>query len=137
IQLQEDHKDKMVILVSKDICLRLKAKALNIFAEDYETGKVKDVQTLHQGQILMNDVDERLIDTLYKSGFGDKTLLKLDRVSANQYFILKNKGKSVLARYDKQEDVLERVQDVEAFGIKALNAEQNFALHALLDPEIK
>ena len=137
IQLQEDHKDKSVILVSKDICLRLKAKALNILAEDYETGKVKDVQTLHQGQVLMEGVDEKLIDTLYKTGTGDKALLNLDSISANQYFILQNKKKSVLARYNKTADKLERVQEVEAFGIKGLNAEQNFALHALLDPSIK
>src|SRR5690554_117415 len=101
IQLQEDHKDKTVILVSKDICLRLKAKALNIFAEDYETGKVKDVQTLHRGQVLIEGVDEKLIDSLYKNGRGDKSLLKLDNITANQYFILQNKKKSVLARYNK------------------------------------
>ena len=137
IQLQEENKDKKVILVSKDICLRLKAKALNIQAEDYETGKVKDVQTLHQGQVLLTGVDEKLIDNLYTSGIGDPSLLKLETLSANQYFILKHRRKSVLARYNKDDALLERVQDVEAFGIKALNAEQNFALHALLDPSIK
>lgn len=137
IQLQEEHKDKVVILVSKDICLRLKAKALNIHAEDYETGKVKDVQKLHQGQVVIDKVDEKLIDNLYKNGYGDKALLKLDKITANQYFILQNKKKSVLARYNKEADILERVPEIEAFGIKGLNAEQNFALHALMDPSIK
>src|SRR5690606_10211223 len=41
LSLMEEHPDKKVVLVSKDICLRLKAKALNLQAEDYETGKIK------------------------------------------------------------------------------------------------
>jgi PhoH-like ATPase len=45
LQLKEENPDQNVILVSKDICLRLKAKALNLAAEDYQTGKVKDVKT--------------------------------------------------------------------------------------------
>ena len=137
IQLKEDHKDKSVILVSKDICLRLKAKALNILAEDYETGKVKDVKALDEGQVELTGVDEKLIDSLFKSGIGDPSLLKLKKITANQYFILKHRKKSVLARYNKEENLLERIPDGECFGIKALNAEQNFALHALLDPSIK
>ncbi len=137
IQLQENHADKIVILVSKDICLRLKAKALNILAEDYETGKVKDVQALHQGQTQITGVNEKLIDNLFKSGIGDASLLKLKDISANQYFVLKHRKKTVLARYNKADELLERVKEVEAFGIRALNDEQNFALQALLDPSIK
>src|SRR5690554_2057928 len=138
IQLQEKNKDRIVILVSKDICLRLKAKALNIQAEDYETGKVKDVQTLHQGQVVLTEVNEKLIDDLYSRGeVGDAPLLNTQTHTANQYFTLRNGQKSVLARYDKVNAVLQRIPDIEAFGIKALNAEQNFALHALTDPSIK
>src|SRR6185312_2594225 len=37
LSLQEEFPDKKVVLVSKDICLRLKAKALNLHSEDYET----------------------------------------------------------------------------------------------------
>ncbi len=137
IQLKEDHSDKKVILVSKDICLRLKAKALNIYAEDYETGKVKDVKDLYKGQMIVSGTNEKLIDNLYRSGIGDPSMLKMAHIEANQYFTLKFRRKSVLARYNKEEEVLERIEDQEAFGIKSLNAEQNFALHALLDPSIK
>ncbi len=44
---EPEHK---VILVSKDINLRLKARALNLPAEDYETVKIKDVAHLYKGQ---------------------------------------------------------------------------------------
>lgn len=137
IQLQDDHKDKNVILVSKDICLRLKAKALNIQAEDYETGKVKNVAAIEEGQALVDKADEGLLAEMYKSGLGDPKQLGIKKIAANQNFILKNKRKSVLARYNKKEKVLERIGDMEAFGIKALNAEQNFALNALMNPDIK
>jgi len=137
IQLQEDHKEKRVILVSKDICLRLKAKALNIHAEDYETGKVKDLQTLTDAQSKEWRTSEKLIDELFQKGIGNPELLKNKKMNANQYFVLKHRKKSVLARYNKNDNLLERVVTQEAFGVKALNAEQNFALHALLNPEIK
>ena len=43
-------------LVTKDINLRLKARALNLIAEDYETGKVQNVQNLYRGNDLVDDV---------------------------------------------------------------------------------
>lgn len=137
IQLQEDHQEKNVILVSKDICLRLKAKALNIQAEDYETGKVKDVNAIEEGQALISKVDEGLLEDLFTTGEGNPAKLKLKDITANRHFILKNKRKSVLARYNKSENILQRIPDLDAFGVKALNAEQNFALDALMNPDIK
>src|ERR1700744_592625 len=65
--LQEEHPDKKVVLVSKDICLRLKAKALNLHAEDYETGKVKNLDQLYTGGTTIDKVPEKLINQLNKS----------------------------------------------------------------------
>ena len=42
LQLQIEEKKAKVVMVTKDINLRLKAKALNLPAEDYNTGKVKE-----------------------------------------------------------------------------------------------
>ncbi len=137
LQLQYEFKERKVILVSKDICLRLKAKALNIFAEDYETGKVKDVQSLHENQLLIDKVEEKLIDDLYATGIGDPALLKAKEIAANMYFTLKSRRKVVNAYYNKKDNLLERVHDMECYGIKGLNAEQSFALHALMNPDIK
>ena len=44
LQLQEENPENSVILVTKDVNLRLKAKALNLLAEDYKTGKIKNVK---------------------------------------------------------------------------------------------
>jgi len=137
LTLKEENPDKKVILVSKDICLRLKAKALNLAAEDYETGKVKDVKTIDKRHVQVDRANEALIDKLFAAGIGEPDQLKRKKLYANQYFILKFRRKSVLAYYNKEEEILERVRDQEAYGIKALNAEQNFALNALMNPAIK
>ena len=50
--LQEENPDKKIVLVSKDICLRLKAKSLSLHAEDYETGKVKNLDELYTGKTM-------------------------------------------------------------------------------------
>jgi PhoH-like ATPase len=48
LTIQRQNKDRKVILLTKDIALRLKAKSLNIISEDYLTGKVRDVrQAVH------------------------------------------------------------------------------------------
>jgi PhoH-like ATPase len=137
LQLQHDNKGRSVILVTKDICLRLKAKALNIMAEDYETGKVKDVQVLHESHAVIENANEAVVDSLFATGIAKPEALELGEITANQFFTLQFRRKSVLAWYNKKEHLLERVNDLEAFGIKALNAEQSFALHALLNPNIK
>src|SRR5579862_3891909 len=66
LSLQEENPDKKVILVSKDICLRLKAKSLNLHSEDYETGKIKNLAELYTGETTLNKVPEKLISQLNK-----------------------------------------------------------------------
>jgi len=57
--LQEEHPDKKVVLVSKDICLRLKAKSLNLHSEDYETGKIKNLAELYTGETTIDKIPEK------------------------------------------------------------------------------
>lgn len=137
LALKRENPRTKVILVSKDICLRLKAKALNLDAEDYETGKVKDVKAIDQRHIQEDKASESLVNKLFTAGIAEPSELKKKKIEANQYFTLKFRKKSVLAYYNQEESLLERVTDQQAYGIKALNIEQNFALHALLNPSIK
>jgi PhoH-like ATPase len=51
--LQKEEKGRKVILVSKDINLRLKAKGLGLQAEDYTTGKVQNINSLHTGRTVL------------------------------------------------------------------------------------
>ena len=57
-------------------------------------------------------------------------------IEPNEYFILRNKKYSVLAKYDKYEEKIKRIDKVNAYGITPRNAEQTFALDALMDSNI-
>jgi PhoH-like ATPase len=129
-----------VILVTKDINLRLKAKALGLYAEDYETGKVQDVNNFFTGKQTLN-FPKPLIDQLYKSHrvFADQVVSELPDFEGydNGFYILKSGKNSALAYYNPNEAALEHVEKQVYYGIKPRNAEQTFALHAILNPEIK
>lgn len=137
LSLQSEHPNKKVTLVTKDICLRLKAKALNIYSEDYETGKIKDIQHLYTGKTIVDDVDEVLLDNLFKDRTFSIDELGLEEVRDNQFFILRNGKKSALAYYNPYTLQVEHVHKSTTAGIQPRNAEQTFSLHALSNPNIK
>ena len=137
LSLQKAEKGKLVILVTKDINLRLKAKALDLNAEDYSTGKIKDVSDLYLGREKIEEVPSKAIKEIYDKGtLGDYSFMA-SNIENNHFYILKNGKSSSLAFYNPVEDQLERVEKINAFGIVPRNAEQAFALHAILNPEIK
>ena len=139
LYLKQHEKDRKVILVSKDINLRLKAKSLDILAEDYETGKIKNIVELENtGKYLLEDLDPLAINTLYERGSIEaKVILGNRKRKANAFYILKSQKQSVLAYYNSDENVLSRVDKQLAYNVKPRNAEQTFALHAILNPRIK
>lgn len=133
--------DRKVILVTKDINLRLKAKALNIAAEDYETGKIKDVESLYTGKTALEDFDQNLIDELYKKKSlpietVEKEVPNFKKIN-NHYYILKASKSSTLSFYNASMATLDQIEKKSFYGIKPRNAEQAFALHAIANPEVK
>ncbi len=136
ITLKNENKKVKVILVTKDINLRIKAKALGLTAEDYETGKVKNIQNLNKSSVLDN-IDAEVIKRIYqKNMIRENGVLNGQKV-ANGYYILNNCTNSVLARYNGETDKLEKVEKKYVYGIKPKNAEQTFGLNALLNDDIK
>ncbi|MDQ3394724.1 MAG: PhoH family protein [Bacteroidota bacterium] len=138
LKLQQEEKDRKVILVSKDINLRLKAKSLNLTAEDYETGKIKNVSNLHNGKTVIDKVPTEQVNRLYENGFCEaEAILNTQKPADNNYFILKSDKNSVLAYYNPIAKQIEKVEKRSVYGIKPRNAEQTFAIHAILNPEVK
>lgn len=126
-----------VIVVTKDINMRLKAEALGLKAQDYTSDKVK-YDELYTG-VIETEVDSAQIDAFYR----DKKLpLEKDKYFPNQFLILKaNDGskKSAIGRVaNNGECVLKPLsaQDPVAWGIKPLNKEQRFAMELLLDDSL-
>lgn len=138
LRLQRESKTKKVILVSKDINLRLKAKALGLQAEDYTTGKVQNISSLYSGKTIVDNVNPDMINLLYEKGYCvPEEILGATPAYKNHYYILKSGKKSALACYNPLNGMVEHVEKRAVYGIKARNAEQTFAMHALLKPEIR
>ena len=137
LNVKRQEKTKTVILVTKDINLRLKAKSLKLQAEDYETGKIKDLETIYTGKALVNGLDSEVIRKLFQTGYYDDSSVLGKYKMPNQFYILKNGNSSSLAYYNPFTDNIERVEKQYTFGVKPRNAEQAFAVHAIMNPEIK
>lgn len=138
--VQEQNKGTQVILVTKDINLRMKAKSIGIVAEDYENDKIRDLYKIEEGIPVIENVDSALIAKLY-SKQGDISLtpeeLGVPHPDSHHYFILKSDKSSVICYYNPYEKQIYRVVKRQVFGIDPRNAEQTFALHALTNPDIK
>lgn len=136
LALKEKNKNQKVILVSKDINLRLKARALNLEAEDYETIQIKDIDHLYKGKTQLDIDDGSLIDQFYTQGWLDwKEILK-DEPMSNHFFILRHQSKSALGCYNAVKERLEPVNKSKAYGVTPRNVEQTFAMHAIKNPEV-
>ncbi len=136
LSLMQEFPDRKVILVSKDINLRLKAKSLNLTAEDFETGKVKNVDTLYTGRTIVDKSTTEAINKVYETGTCEAEEAGIKEPLTNHYYILRNGKTSAMTCYNGESKLLERVEKNSAFGVKALNAEQVFALNAIMNPRI-
>lgn len=131
--LKEINSDKEVIIVSKDVNLRLKAKALGVVAQDFLHETVADVNLLFE-KVKIVEENQTFINKLYKA----KGLIEYEAKGAipNQNFILKSGAQSALVRYrDKKVTVIKK-DSLYAYNIKPKNSEQAYGLDALLDPSI-
>lgn len=137
LAIQEQEPKKEVILVTKDINLRIKAKALGLLSEDYETGKVQVADLEKSSSSTIEGVDSEVIKQLFLKGTLEEGGILGTKKVANGYYILKNGKSSGLAYYDPTTDLLHRVEKEYTSGIKPKNAEQAFAINALMNNNIK
>ena len=138
LKLAEENPTRKVVLVSKDINLRLKAKSLGITSDDYSTGKIQNVQSLFTGITELQNISPEIINSLYEQGHVGLSEFDFEEPPVkNSYFILKSGQKSALAYYNSKEGRLEQVDKRTVYGIKPRNAEQAFAIHAILNDDVK
>ncbi len=131
--------DTKVIIVSKDINLRMKAKALGINAQDYQSDKVRNVDELYTGIKLVEGLDPAFISRFYTEPYTiplEDAGLESEP-TAHQNFIFKNGSSSALAHYNQDNREFERVYKRPAYGIEPRNAEQAFAVDALMRPDVQ
>ncbi len=127
-----------VVLVSKDVNLRMKAKSVGLTAENYRSDHVQNLSELYRGKSVLENVDGHLIDHLYQAPYeiAVDALVTENELRANEFLILRNGRKSALGVYDEAQQKVLRVENRVGFGIRPRNAEQAFALSALLNRDI-
>ena len=150
--LSKEHAPREVVLVSKDINMRVKARALGLNAEDYQNDK-----TLDDGDLLYAGVLALPQDFWSKSGknveswqSGAHTYYRIGgpivpQLMINQFVYFEAPGEpSLFARVSEIREktaVLQTLRDFGSaknavWGVTTRNREQNFAMNLLMDPEI-
>ena len=135
--IKQEYSDRPVILVTKDVNLRLKARSLNLQSEDYETGKIQNLEGLYRGIAQLDLEESDMIDKIHQMESVHYSDVMKSEPYNNNYFNNKNHRSSTLAYFNPETKNLERVEKRHAYGIKPRNAEQTFAMHALFNNNIK
>ena len=145
--VRDNNQDRFVALVTKDINLRMKAKAVGMEAQDYLTDKIDEqkVEYTQNEVIVKENLDPAKCQELtYGKGWISVKDLKLSgegHPMPNQLYKFQweqaSGSYSTCARYDAASKKIVLVKDRYAYGISPRNDEQKFALDACLNPEIK
>ena len=149
LALQQDYPERTVILVSKDINLRIKAAVLGIRAEDYSSDQVlDDVSLLYTGHTELAvdfwEAHTKAVESWKEEG---RTFYRLTGPEVQAWYpgqclsMAGDRGFEAMVR-NRENDaaIIELVEDFRSsrhtvWGINARNREQNFALNMLMDPE--
>ncbi|MGZ8155336.1 MAG: PhoH family protein [Burkholderiales bacterium] len=150
MHLQATHAKRQVILVSKDINMRIKARALGLAAEDYFNDKVlEDTDLLYSGtRALPSDFWERHGKDMESWQQGGHTYYRVHGPLCSSFivneFVYLEDEKPFTAQVKEvsgKTAILQTLRDYghqrhNVWGITSRNREQNFALNALMNPEI-
>jgi PhoH-like ATPase len=131
---------RKVILVTRDINMRVKCDALDLLTEDYISDQVVDnIGNLYTG-FRKHLVDDEIIDRFYN---GEEVYLEKEEIELfpNHFVMLvsnSNEKKTALAQFKNYNFSLKKIDDLKQgiWGLKPRNKEQTFALNLLLNPEI-
>lgn len=143
VWVRDNHPDRFTALVTKDVNLRLKAKAIGMEVQDYLTDHLDDEKIMNsEREVIPMKLDPNL---LQKLSYGQDTSISWkdfsrSRPAANQIYRFEWKGDSgnsaVCARYDEQADRVVLIKNREAYGIRPRNDEQKMALDACMNPKV-
>ena len=149
LDLQDSNKDHEIVLISKDINLRIKAAILNVPSEDYYNDRaLDDVDLLYKGVRVEDEsfwVRYPQVESWSENG---TTYYRIKRIDGDDWFpnqcIVIGDGdgiEAIVVEVNEVFSVLKLVSDYQSgknnvWGIQARNREQNFALNLLMDPEI-
>ncbi len=138
-QLAKEDKTRTVILVTKDVNLRMKAKSVGVPSQNYTSDHVQDVSTLYTGSRVVEHASDEVLENLLTIPFEvdvSKMEFGESEIKPNEYMVVRNENRSCLATHDSLQQKVKRVDKICYYGITPRNAQQTFAMHALANAEI-
>ncbi len=149
LALQESEKNHEIVLISKDINLRIKAAILNVPAEDYHNDRaLDDVDLLYKGVRVEDESFWKRYPQVESWNGNGSTYYRIKRIDGDTWFpnqcVVIGEGdgiEAIVVEVSEEFAVFKLVTDYQSgknsvWGIQARNREQNFALNLLMDPEI-
>lgn len=141
IWVRDNNPDRFVSLVTKDINLRMKSKAAGMEVQDYLTDRVEEekVENSAREVIWLDDISAEAVQTLAYSPDNslDWQMVSKTEPKPNQLYKVRNGEQVLCARYNSKAGRIVLVKSKTAYGIRARNDEQKFALDACLNPDIQ
>ena len=134
VRIRNAAEDRETFLVSKDVCLRIKAEVCGIPSQDYETDKIK-TDELYTGYSHLS-VSEKTLNHIFDGGAKPP---KNVNFLPNQFAVVTSKENdthTALARFDGEQLVPLKYTNYTAWGLKPINLEQKTAFELLMDPAV-
>ena len=141
--VQQEYSNRKMIVVSRDINMRVICDSIGMIAEDYITEKAAESSDQLYNGFVEHLVDDQVIDRFYD---GEEILIEEDEVEAvwypNQFVMMvsnANEKKTALARFQSHHMPLKNIihDKLPDWNINSRNKEQAFAMDLLMDPDIK
>ncbi len=141
IWVRDNNPDRFVALVTKDINLRMKAKAAGMEVQDYLTDRIQEdkVENANREVQILENIPQEVIQRLAYSPEDSVEWKSVSKIQprANQLYKIKKNGDTICARYDADIEKIVLVKTHDVYGIKPRNQEQKFAIDACLNPNIQ
>ena len=141
--VQQEQPNRKMIVVSRDINMRVICDSIGMLAEDYTTEKAAESSDQLYSGFVEHLVDDQIIDRFYD---GEDILIQEDEVKKlwhpNQFLMMvsnANEKKTALARFQSHHMPLKKIihDKLPDWNINSRNKEQAFAMDLLMDPNIK
>ena len=136
---KQNFPNKKIVVVSRDINMRIKCDSLEIPVQDYTVGQVVQNSSLLYTGFTKHLVDDEIVDQFYD---GENIYLEKEEVKLhpNQMVMLvsnSSEKKTALARFTNYNSSIKKIVDKnDVWGVKSRNKEQKFALDLLLDHNV-
>ncbi|MEA4987347.1 MAG: PhoH family protein [Anaerovorax sp.] len=135
INIKNESKDMDTILVTKDLCVAIKAEAMNLQVQDYQNDKI-NVDHIYRGYKEVS-LSSAQIDKIYQGGL--KLNKKTGDAFPNEFFCIKSNDRDsheTLAKFDGNKIVPLKYANDKAWGLTPRNREQRMAFELLMDDDI-